>query len=52
MHGISMTTISIKAGLNAKDYANTICHYSEYKPAIEENYGSVDNFMEVFRCNS
>jgi len=42
----------VEAGLNAKDYANTIRHYSEYKSAIEENYGSVDNFMEVFRCDS
>ena len=42
----------IEAGLSAKDYANTIRHYSEYKSAIEENYGSVDNFMEVFRCDS
>ena len=42
----------IEAGLSAKDYANTIHHYSEYKSAIEENYGSVDNFMEVFRCDS
>jgi hypothetical protein len=42
----------IEAGLSAKDYANTIRHYSEYKSAIEKNYGSVDNFMEVFRCDS
>ena len=42
----------IEAGLSAKDYANTIRHYSEYKSAIEENFGSVDNFMEVFRCDS
>lgn len=42
----------IEAGLSAKDYANTIRHYSEYKSAIKENYGSVDNFMEVFRCDS
>ena len=42
----------IEAGLNAKDYASTIRYYSEYKSAIEENYGSVDNFMEVFRCDS
>ena len=42
----------IEAGLNAKDYANTIRRYSEYKSAVEENYGSVENFMEVFRCDS
>ena len=42
----------IEAGLSAKDYASTIRHYSEYKSAIEENYDSVDNFMEVFRCDS
>lgn len=42
----------IEAGLSAKDYANTIRHYSEYRSAIEENFGSVDNFMEVFRCDS
>jgi hypothetical protein len=42
----------IEAELSAKDYANTIRHYFEYKSAIEENYGSVDNFMEVFRCDS
>ena len=41
-----------EAGLSAKDYANTIRHYSEYKSAIEANFGSVDNFMEVFRCDS
>ena len=42
----------IEAGLSAKDYANTIRHYSEYKSAIEENFDSIDNFMEVFRCGS
>ena len=42
----------IEAGLSAKDYANTIRHYSKYKSAIEKNFGSVDNFMEVFRCDS
>ena len=34
----------IKAGLKAKGYSNVIRHYSEYKSAIEENFGSVDNF--------
>ena len=42
----------IEAGLSANDYANTIRHYSEYKSAVEKNFGSVDNFMEVFRCDS
>ena len=41
-----------EAGLKAKDYADVISHYSEYKSAIKKNYGSVDNFMEVFRCDS
>ena len=40
-----------EAGLKAKDYADTISHYSEYKSAIEAEYGSIDNFMEVFRCD-
>ena len=42
----------IEAGLKAKDYSDVIRHYSEYKSVIEANYGSVDNFMEVFRCDS
>lgn len=42
----------IEAGLKAKDYSDVIKHYSEYKSVIEANYGSVDNFMEVFRCDS
>ena len=42
----------VEAGLKAKDYADVISHYSEYKSAIEENFDSVDNFMEVFRCDS
>ena len=42
----------IEAGLKAKDYSDVIRHYSEYKSVIEENFGSVDNFMEVFRCDS
>ena len=42
----------IEAGLKAKKYSDVIRHYSEYKSAIEENFGSVDNFMEVFRCDS
>ena len=42
----------IEAGLSAKDYANMIRYYSEYKSAIEKNFGSVDNFMEVFGCDS
>lgn len=41
-----------EAGLKAKDYADVISHYSEYKSAIEDNFDSVDNFMEVFRCDS
>lgn len=41
-----------KTGLKAKDYADVIRHYSEYKSAIEENFGSVDNFMESFKCDS
>lgn len=42
----------IEAGLSAKEYADVISHYSEYKSAIEENFDSIDNFMEVFRCDS
>ena len=42
----------IEAGLKAKDYSDVIRHYSEYKSAIETNYGSIDNFMEVFKCDS
>lgn len=42
----------IEAGLKAKDYSDVIRHYSEYKSAIEANYGSIDNFMEVFKCDS
>ena len=42
----------VEAGLSAKEYADVISHYSEYKSAIEVNYDSVDNFMEVFRCDS
>lgn len=42
----------VEAGLKAKDYADVIRHYSEYKSAIEANFGSIDNFMEVFRCDS
>ena len=42
----------IEAGLKAKDYSDVIRHYSEYKSAIEKNFGSVNNFMEVFRCDS
>ncbi|RYC74422.1 hypothetical protein [Candidatus Nanosyncoccus alces] len=42
----------IEAGLSAKDYADTIRHYSEYKSAIEDNFDSINNFMEVFRCDS
>ena len=42
----------IEAGLKAKDYSDVIRHYSEYKSAIEANFGSIDNFMEVFRCDS
>lgn len=41
-----------EADLKAKDYADVISHYSEYKSAIEDNFDSVDNFMEVFRCDS
>ena len=41
-----------EAGLKAKEYADVISHYSEHKSAIEENFDSVDNFMEVFRCDS
>lgn len=42
----------IEAGLKAKDYSDVIRHYSEYKSAIEKKFGSVDNFMEVFKCDS
>ena len=42
----------VEADLKAKDYADVIRHYSEYKSAIEANFGSIDNFMEVFRCDS
>lgn len=42
----------IEAGLSAKDYADVIRNYSKYKSAIEESFDSVDNFMEVFRCDS
>ena len=42
----------VEAGLSAKEYANIISHYSEHKSAIEESFGSIDNFMEVFRCDS
>ena len=42
----------IEAGLKAKDYSDVIRHYSEYKSAIEANFGSIDNFMEVFKCDS
>lgn len=42
----------VEAGLRAKDYADVIRHYSEYKAAIEKNFGSVDNFMETFKCDS
>lgn len=38
----------IEAELSAKEYADVIRHYSEYKSAIEENFDSIDNFMEVF----
>ena len=38
--------------VSRKNGSLTIRHYSEHKSAIEENYGSVDNLMEVFRCNS
>ena len=41
-----------EADLKAKDYSDVIRHYSEYKSAIEANFGSIDNFMEVFRCDS
>ena len=41
----------IEAGLSAKDYADVIRNYSKYKSIVEENFGSVDNFMEVFRCD-
>ena len=41
-----------EAGLKAKEYVDVISHYSEYKSAIEDNFDSVDNFMEVFRCDS
>lgn len=42
----------VEAGLRAKDYADVIRHYSEYKSVIEKNFGSVDNFMETFKCDS
>lgn len=42
----------IEVGLSAKDYADVIRNYSKYKSAIEESFDSVDNFMEVFRCDS
>ncbi len=41
----------IEAELSAKDYADVIRNYSKYKSAIEENFDSIDNFMEVFRCD-
>ena len=42
----------IETELKAKDYSDVIRHYSDYKSAIEKNFGSIDNFMEVFRCDS
>lgn len=38
----------VEAGLKAKDYADVISHYSEYKSAIEESFGSVDKLMEHY----
>lgn len=41
-----------ESGLRAKDYADVIRNYSRYKSIIEHDFGSVDIFMEVFRCGS